>query len=65
VERCSSQRDLHGVVMRYTSRMDEFDDFEGDTEDSVELDLYAEELKAAVQAFGLTPKESGELDGDQ
>jgi hypothetical protein len=60
VERCSSQRDLHGVVMRYTSRMDEFDDFEGE-----ELDLYAEELKAAVQAFGLTPKESGELDGDQ
>ena len=42
----------------------EFDDFEDDgPDDADELAAYADELTAAVEAFGLAPSEPGSPDG--
>lgn len=37
-----------------------FDDFDEDVDDNEAVKQYADELKAAVEAFGLDVKESGE-----
>lgn len=36
-----------------------FDDHDEDPDDSAAVDAYAQELQAAVEAFGLTPLETG------